>query len=84
MADIIKNFVLTKWTVYLWALIALALGVGGFFCPPMGQIDGSVLTFVGELFCAPLLVSVIDGIHEGRKTMIRKGDLEVTIEDQKE
>lgn len=35
-------------------LVCVGLTIGGFFCPPMGMIDGSVLTAVGELggFCS--------------------------------
>lgn len=31
-------------------VVAIGLIVGGFFVPPTGVIDGSVLTGVGELF----------------------------------
>ena len=34
---------------YITFVLSVALIVGGFFCPPIGQIDGSVLTAVGLL-----------------------------------
>ena len=45
---------------YLNLVVSIALIVGGFFVPPVGVIDGSVLTAVGLL----LMFSVIEKIPE--------------------
>lgn len=36
-------------TFYVTLIVSIALIVGGFIVPPMGMIDGSVLTAVGLL-----------------------------------
>lgn len=56
--------------------------VGGFFCPPLGIIDGSVLTAVGELFAFAALSQVpdlIQAIREGRSFTISKGDFKMDV-----
>ena len=45
-------------TFYLTLAISLLLIVGGFLLPPMGIIDGSVLTAVGELLMFGVLAQV--------------------------
>lgn len=67
--------------VFWVCLIAsLVLIVGGFFVPPLGVIDGSVLTAVGELlgFCA--LNILLLGLNNGTDITVRKGDLEVEVD----
>ena len=39
-----------KHIFFICLVISIVLFIGGFFCPPMGQIDGSVLTAGGILF----------------------------------
>ena len=48
---------------YLTLSVSIILTVGGFLCPPIGVIDGSVLTAVGML----LMFSVIEKIPEAIK-----------------
>ena len=43
---------------YLSLAISLLLIIGGFLLPPMGIIDGSVLTAVGELLMFGVLAHV--------------------------
>lgn len=45
-----KIMKISKGIFYLCLAVSIGLIVGGFFVPPMGVIDGSVLTAVGELF----------------------------------
>lgn len=70
-ADIIAFF------VCLAASIGLA--VGGFFAPPMGIIDGSVITTIGLLLGFATLAVGAQAIKDGRLAQLRKGDLSVTI-----
>lgn len=59
--------------VWAAAIIAFLVGVGlaiaGFCVPPEGQIHGSVLTFVGEVFT---FFSAIMGIGEYTRVQIAK------------
>ena len=70
---------------YLTLAISLLLIIGGFLLPPMGIIDGSVLTAVGELLMFGVLAQVpgiIDAAKSGKSVKISKGDFsaEVTSE----
>ena len=72
---------------YLTLAISLLLIVGGFLLPPMGIIDGSVLTAVGELLMFGVLAQVpalIDAAKNGKSVKISKGDFtaEVTSSDE--
>lgn len=72
---------------YLTLAISLLLIIGGFLLPPMGVIDGSVLTAVGELLMFGVLAQVpalIDAAKNGKSVKISKGDFtaEVTSSDE--
>ena len=72
---------------YLTLAISLLLIIGGFLLPPMGIIDGSVLTAVGELLMFGLLAqlpALIDAAKNGKSVKISKGDFtaEVTSSDE--
>ena len=72
---------------YLTLAISLLLIIGGFLLPPMGIIDGSVLTAVGELLMFGVLAQMpmlIDAAKNGKSVKISKGDFtaEVTSSDE--
>ena len=72
---------------YLSLAISLLLIIGGFLLPPMGIIDGSVLTAVGELLMFGVLAQVpmlLDAAKNGKSVKISKGDFtaEVTSSDE--
>ena len=72
---------------YLTFAISLLLILGGFLLPPMGIIDSSVLTAVGELLMFGVLAQVptfIDAAKNGKSVKISKGDFsaEVTSSDE--
>ena len=72
---------------YLTLAISLLLIIGGFLLPPMGIIDGSVLTAVGELLMFGVLAQVpalIDAAKNGKSVKISKGDFtaEITSSDE--
>ena len=71
---------------YTTLAISLLLIIGGFLLPPMGIIDGSVLTAVVELLMFGVLAQVptfIDAAKNGKSVKISKGDFsaEVTSSD---
>lgn len=59
--------------------VAISLMVGGFFCPPKGKIDGSVLEAVGIIFLWPALAFGAKALEEGHRAQIRKGDTTITL-----
>lgn len=73
-----------KLIFYVCLAISIALFIGGFFCPPMGQIDGSVLTAGGILFGFAALAVVGQNLANGKDVIFKKGDVEVTVGDETE
>ena len=64
--------------------VALALIIGGFFVPPMGIIDGSVLTAVGELIVFPALAFGMRAVELGYDLRVSKGDASMVISNDKD
>ena len=60
--------------------VAVALIIGGFFVPPMGIIDGSVLTAVGELIVFPALAFGMRAVELGYNLRLSHGDKSMNIE----
>lgn len=73
--------------LYISALLTFSsviLIIGGFFCPPMGEIDGSILTAVGELFAFATLWNATVAVYKGKGVNFRHGNTEVSINDADE
>ena len=64
---------------YVTFILSVLLIVGGFFCPPIGVIDGSVLTTVGLLLLFAVIEKLPQAIREGRSIKFQKGDLELEV-----
>jgi hypothetical protein len=60
-------------------VISVILLIVGFLLPPMGVIDGSVLTAVGELLLFPVVIYAFRAIELGLEVKIQKGDTTVEI-----
>ncbi len=67
-------------TIYrITLIVSILLIVGGFFCPPMGSIDGSVLTAVGLLLMFAVVEKLPEAIAAGRSVKIQRGDTSVEV-----
>lgn len=69
-------------TFYILLFVSICLIVGGFFVPPLGIIDGSVITAVGELLLFGVLAqipSILNAIRDGKSIKLQKGDFEVEV-----
>lgn len=67
---------------YLNLFVSLALIIGGFFVPPVGIIDGSVLTSVGLLLMFGVIAQIPDilnAVREGKSIKLQKGDIELEV-----
>ena len=64
---------------YINLVVSILLIVGGFFCPPMGSIDGSVLTAVGLLLLFSFVEKLPEAIAAGRSVKIKKGDFSAEV-----
>lgn len=58
---------------------SVMLIVAGFIVPPMGEIDGSVLTAVGELLLFPTIAYGARAIELGYDFKVNRGDTHVEI-----
>lgn len=61
--------------------ISVALFIGGFFCPPKGVIDGSVLTAGGILLAFATLGVAGQNLANGKEVTFHHGETEVEIGD---
>lgn len=81
MAEIVKSATMRNPAFWVCLSISIALVVAGFLVPPTGEIDGSVLTAVGELFGFATLEVVLIAIRKGVDATLRHGKTEVAIGD---
>lgn len=69
-------------TFYVTLTVSLMLIVGGFLVPPVGIIDGSVLTAVGLLLMFAVLAQVptlLESARNGKSIKLSKGDFSVDV-----
>ena len=59
---------------------SLLLIIGGFITPPIGQIDGSVLTAIGLLVLFATVEKIPEAIKAGRSIKVQKGNFCAEIE----
>lgn len=60
---------------------AIALFVGGFFCPPTGVIDGSVLKAGGLLLGFAALAVAGQNLANGKDVIFNHGETEIKIKE---
>ena len=72
---------------YVTLAVSLLLITGGFLLPPMGIIDSSVLTAVGELLMFGVMVQVphlIEAAKNGKSIRLQKGDFSAEVSSKEE
>lgn len=60
-------------------VLSVALIVGGFFCPPIGEIDGSVLSAVGLLLMFATIDKIPEAVKAGKSIKVQKGDTSIEV-----
>ena len=60
----------SKATFLLCLIVSVGMMVGGFFVPPLGLIDGSIITGVGELLAFAALAMVPSVISSAKSTKV--------------
>ena len=68
---------------WLCLVVSIGLIVGGFFVPPTGVIDGSVLQAVGLLLGFATLAQLPVVISAAKSAKITHGDTTIEIENKK-
>lgn len=79
-----RSFWLSRFTFVICFFVSVGLMIGGFFVPPMGVIDGSVLTAVGELLLFPTLLYSYRALELGYKVKFQKGETSVEVHKNEE
>ena len=72
---------------YVTLAVSLLLITGGFLLPPMGIIDSSVLTAVGELLMFGVMEQVphlIEAAKNGKSIRLQKGDFSAEVSSKEE
>ena len=71
----------TRNSIEFWVCLVTSIGlfVGGFFVPPTGVIDGSVLTAVGMLLGFAVLTQVPVIIGMSKSAKITHGDTTIEV-----
>lgn len=73
-----------KYIFYVCLVFSLGLFIGGFFCPPMGVIDGSVLKAGGILLGFATLAVAGQNLANGKDVIFTHGDTKVEINDDED
>lgn len=79
-----RTYLLSRITFAVCFFVSVGLIVGGFFVPPMGVIDGSVLTATGELLLFPTLLYGFRAIELGLSVKFQKGETSIEISKNEE
>ena len=68
-------------TIPFWICLIVSIGllVGGFYAPPMGVIDGSLLTAIGEILLFPTLLYAFRALELGYKIKFQKGETSIEM-----
>ena len=78
-ADEQRTFLMSRITFAICFFVSVGLIIGGFFVPPMGVIDGSILTAIGELLLFPTLLYAYRAIELGLTVKFNHGDTSIEI-----
>lgn len=76
-----KQYHADKYIFISCLIVAVLLFVGGFFCPPMGVIDGSVLKAGGILLGFAALGVAGQNLANGKDVTFNHGETEIKIGD---
>lgn len=74
-----RSFWLSRFTFVICFFVSVGLMIGGFFVPPTGVIDGSVLTAVGELLLFPTLLYAYRALELGYRVKFQKGETSIEV-----
>ena len=81
--NILRKPLRSHFVVAFWASLIVAFGliVTGFLMPPIGVIDGSVLTGAGIIFMWPTLALGAKAIEDGKTAKFKTSHTTLTVGD---
>lgn len=71
--------IILPWSFVLCFVVSVALLIAGFLTPPIGIIDGSCLSAVGEIIAIPTIMYAFQALEMGMKIKLQKGDASIEI-----
>lgn len=80
-ATIVKDYLLKDVWFYILSGFAVAFLIAGFIVPPLGAINPTVLTAVGEIFAFGVLGTVIKAINMGVSAKLKHNNTSLTVGD---
>lgn len=75
---------ITQQTTIIWwvcLILAASVGVGSFFCPPMGEVSKTALELVAWFFGFLALAVTREAIKEGLGIRLKHGDTALEVVD---
>lgn len=81
MKEKLNNCLRNHYFVAFFTTLVISVGliIGGFLTPPQGEIDGSVLKGVGELFLWPTLAFACKALDDNKKIQMQHGNTTITV-----
>lgn len=73
---------MNKNAFWICLITSICLIVGGFLVPPLGIIDGSVLTAVGLLLGFAVVGVIMNAMLHGADMKITKGDTTIELDSE--
>lgn len=73
-----------KYIFWVCLILAAALFIGSFFCPPLGVIDPSILKAGGILVGMQALGIAGQNLANGKEVVFQHGETEITIGEDEE
>lgn len=69
------------YVIAFWVTLGVSIGLitGGFITPKLGEVSGSVMTSVGELFLWPALAFAAKALEEGKVVSFNAGHASVNV-----
>lgn len=84
MRKFYQNYIENNLFFWVFSIASLVLIIAGFICPPMGQIDNSVLIAAGEINGTIALGCVLRAIDKGVDATFQHNNTSVTITNKEE
>ena len=81
MTEIVRSATMKNPAFWVCLGLSIALGVAGFIVPPLGHIDGTVLTLIGLFFAFATLYEVHIAMKKGVDAKLRHGNTELSVGD---
>ena len=79
-----KQYHADKYIFWFCLILAAALFIGSFFCPPMGEIHPSVLKAGGILSLMQAIAIVGQNLANGKDVIFKKDNIEIKVGDEED